>query len=49
MVAASVTLQPAGSPHPTSVGIALQEQMPASRSRPQVTFSNETIFLTKNR
>lgn len=48
VVAASVTLQPAGTLHLASIAIAIREQVPASRSRPQLTFSAETTFLSQN-
>ncbi len=48
IVAASVILHPAGSPHLASVAISLQEQAPAAPRDP-ANFFNETIFLPQNR
>ena len=49
VVAASVTLQPAGDLYPTSIAITLQEQAPTSRRRSPSSLFNETIFLPQNR
>ncbi len=48
VVAASVTLQPAGTLHRASIAIAIREQVLALGSRPQLTFSAETTFLPQN-
>ncbi len=48
IVAISVTLEPAGSRHPSAVAITLQEQPETSLHRSPATFFNETIFLAQN-
>ncbi len=49
VVAASITAHPEGSPRPTSIAIALQEQVPVSSRRAPATLFTETIFLPQNR
>jgi hypothetical protein len=52
VVAASFTLLPAGSPLPTAVAVALEEQTPAAAGPRRVlhgTFFNETTFAPENR
>jgi len=52
VVTASFSLEPAGSPTPTSIAIALEEQA-STPARPtsqyQTAFFNETVFLPQNR
>jgi len=47
--AASIRMQPTGSPNPASIAITLQEQAPSSGSQGQETVFNQTIFLPQNR
>jgi len=52
VVAASFILEPAGSPTPTSLAVALEEQIPATSgplSRAKVLFPIRTVFLPQNR
>jgi type II secretory pathway pseudopilin PulG len=50
VVAASFTLEPLGNPAPTSVAMAVEEQVPGPpRSRLQTTFFNRTVFVPQNR
>jgi len=49
VAAATITAQPEVTPHPTSIAIVLQEQVPASSRRAPTNFFNETIFLPQNR
>jgi hypothetical protein len=49
IVGASVALQPAGTPRPTSISIGIREQSRTSLHRSPTTFYNETFFLPQNR
>lgn len=50
VVAASFTLEPLGSPTPTSVAMAVAEQIPGPpRSTLQTRFFNRTVFVPQNR
>jgi hypothetical protein len=48
IVAASITFRPSGSPNPTALSVALQEQISTSSRRYQKSFFSRTIFSPQN-